>query len=224
MKEINGRSVFYNFYRLTEGGFYSEEEGTRLLRLLSRAAGNGFRQAEAQEAAVRTLRENGVNNDVRCRNFLLVLQFASDPDPWLAEAAEALLDVLEAEAARPYTGRTAWCRGLYADSLRRGFYEYATGDLAGALKHLGAALPAEDGDWSLLEVLAVVSREARNAERGLEYALRAQWVGGKLHVAAPHLERIEAWARKRLGTEKSRAVEEKARTQRVGMMQIGFTS
>ena len=224
MKEINGGSVFYDFFRLTEGGFYSEAQKGRLLRLLSRAAGDGVKLTEQRVAAVRQLGVNDVDDPVRCRNFLLILQFDPSPDPHLVAAAEALLAVLEEDRPRGFASKTAWCRAIFEDHLQRGLYEYAAGRPADAIEPLAAALRGEFGRLALPEMLAVICREAGQAERGLEYALRAQWIGGSLRMEAPHLARIEAWARKRLGPEQVSAAERAARAGSRGLAQIGFTS
>ena len=224
MKEINGGSVFYDFFRLTEGGFYSEAQEGRLLRLLSRAAGDGVKRAEQRVAALRQLQESDVGDAVRCRNFLLILQFDPDPDPLLVAAAEARLAMLEEERPHAFAGKTAWCRAIFEDDVARGLYEYASGQLAEAIESLAEALRGDYGRLALPEMLAVISREAGDAARGLEYALRAQWIGGALRVEAPHLARIEAWARKRLGAEQIVAAERAAKACGRGLAQIGFTS
>lgn len=225
MKETNCRTVFYNFYRITENGFYTKDEQKRVMKLLCVSNGLTENEAESMTDAVNDLRDDGVCDSVSCQNFLLISKFVTDIPLHHLCAALAFYDICDSQECNAiYFTKSSWCRAVIADPLRRAFFEYALGKEAEAVKSFEEALKKGTYCLPIHEILATVYNELGDERKALEYALCAQWIDEDTKIDLPHMALIEARTTQKVGIAEALSIKNKACAKKETTFRIGFSS
>lgn len=196
----NRRALFDLYYNVTENGFYNEEQLKRILRLIVYAGGDMPSVAEKMYDTAMEIRAMKVNDLISCQNALLVSRFSENCQERLF-ALNALFQYYRSREGRIFSNEGAWQRYMMtsAESFARGFYEYAHGRNAEAIRSFEKAMTRGADEYEALQLLAVISCEAELYEKALEYATRALWADKDHKMDHPTMAEIEEIAQTRLG-------------------------
>ena len=222
MKKTIEGIVLEEFFKLTEGRFYTREEKESLIKLIAWA--NGLLSSHTQLwDAIAEVDKAELTSIVDIQNMLLYASISERCPAYTYLAAQTVMDLTQEQNQgqdEQYTSKMQWYRR--ADSLDKGLIAYVSGDYK---KAIGTFEGLKDNEeLPSLECLCVLTYLDEDYKKLYEYTIRAQQVDTTTRVEIPWILELEKKAEEQLTPEEQEDIK-KAALAKVGKTNtVGFVA
>ena len=220
MKQTMEKIVLEEFFKLTEGRFYTVGEKESLIKLIAWA--NGLLSSRTQLwDAIAEIERAEIASLVDIQNMLLYASISEKCPMYTYLAAQTVMELAQEQKNREeYTNKMHWYRR--ADSLDKALIAYTGGDYK---KAIGAFESLKDNQsLPQLECLCVLTYLDKDFGKLYEYAIRAQQVDTATRVEIPWILELEKEAELNLTPEEQESIKKTALAKVGKTNTVGFVA